>query len=149
MMTPKTTSAPAAAPSHASDSAKQLASFASRTLRPSTRSRSSRRGRPFSHVELAFFTRPVAGEMAPGMPMPTVPRACTSLSIDATSAGDGPHRAVVIVAGRRDAAPGRRATVRRERDALDLRPAQVDADANHEATRRSGASPARRARRLL
>ena len=34
--------------------------------------------RPISQVELAFLTRPVAGEMAPGIPTPTV---------------GGPHRA--------------------------------------------------------
>jgi hypothetical protein len=33
-----------------------------------------------SHVEFAFFTRPVAGEMAPGMPTPTVARAPSSRS---------------------------------------------------------------------
>ena len=31
-------------------------------------------GRPLSQVEFAFLTRPVAGEIAPGMPTPTVPR---------------------------------------------------------------------------
>ena len=40
MITPNTTAAPAAAPSVASDSAKQLASLASRTGRPSARARS-------------------------------------------------------------------------------------------------------------
>ena len=65
-MTPKTTSAPAAAPSHASDSAKQFASLASRTGRPSARSRSCWSGRPISHVEFAFFTRPGRGRDGPG-----------------------------------------------------------------------------------
>ena len=71
-ITPKTTSAPAAAPSTASESAKQFASLARRTGRPSARARSSRSGRPFSQVELQFFIRPVRGEIAPGVPMPTV-----------------------------------------------------------------------------
>ena len=38
----------------------------------------ARVGRPFSQVEFAFFTRPVAGEIAPGMPMPTVRNALRS-----------------------------------------------------------------------
>ncbi len=42
--------------------------------------------RPFSHVELAFLTRPVAGEIAPGMPTPTVHRLATSRSSRVTSA---------------------------------------------------------------
>src|SRR3569833_3066034 len=45
-ITPNTVAAPAAAPSLASDSAKQLASLASRTARPSTCSRSCRSGFP-------------------------------------------------------------------------------------------------------
>ena len=68
--------APAPAPSIASDSAKQLASFSRRTWRaeaPRARSRSS--GRPLSHVEFEFLISPVAGEIAPGVPTPTVPRA--------------------------------------------------------------------------
>ena len=80
MMTPNTTSAPDAAPSVASDSAKQFASFANRIGRPSRRGRSSQISRPFSHVELAFLTRPVAGEIAPGMLTPTVPTRPTSCS---------------------------------------------------------------------
>ena len=58
--------APAAAPSMASDSAKQLASFANRSGRSSSRGRSSASGCPFSQVEFAFLTRPVAGEIVPG-----------------------------------------------------------------------------------
>ena len=38
------------------------------------RERSTPNGRPMSHVEFAFLTRPVAGEIAPGIPMPTVDR---------------------------------------------------------------------------
>ena len=36
-----------------------------------------------SQVELAFFTRPVADEIVPGMPTPTVPRVPISRSIAA------------------------------------------------------------------
>src|SRR5437016_946005 len=56
-MTPNTTGAPAAAPSVASDRAKQFASFITRTGRPSRPSRSRSSGRPLSQVELAFFTK--------------------------------------------------------------------------------------------
>jgi hypothetical protein len=38
-----------------------------------------------SHVELAFFTFPVDGTMAPGIPIPTVPRAPVSASSAWTS----------------------------------------------------------------
>lgn len=71
-ITPNTTGAPAAAPSVASESAKQFASFAIRTGRPSTRARSRSAGWPFRHVELEFLSRPVAGEIASGCPIPTV-----------------------------------------------------------------------------
>ena len=82
-MTPKTQAAPAAAPSLASDNAKQLASFANRSGRSSSAERSWARGWPFSHVEFAFLTSPVAGDSAPGMPMPTLARCpiCASISV--------------------------------------------------------------------
>ena len=73
-ITPNTTAAPAAAPSAASDTAKQFASLAMRTSRARRTDRSSRSGRPISHTELAFLTRPVDGARAPGIPTPTVPR---------------------------------------------------------------------------
>ena len=38
-------------------------------------------GRPMSQVELAFLISPVAGEIAPGMPMPTVARACRAEAV--------------------------------------------------------------------
>ena len=58
---------PRAAPSTASDSAKQFASFASAPVAPSARREvAGRAARPLSQVELAFLTRPVAGEIAPG-----------------------------------------------------------------------------------
>jgi hypothetical protein len=86
MITPNTTDAPAAAPSLASESAKQLASLARRTGRSSRASTSWCSRRPFSHVELAFFTTPVAGEIVPGMPMPTVQACPIACSASATSA---------------------------------------------------------------
>ena len=84
-ITPKTTRAPLAAPSVASESAKQLASFAQRTARPNAFARSRSKARPLSQVELAFFTRPVAGESVPGMPTPTVPVAPVARSSAVTS----------------------------------------------------------------
>ena len=72
-ITPNTTFAPRPAPSTASDRAKQLASFAMRTSLPRSFSRSCLKGLPISHVELAPFTKPVAGEREPGIPIPTVP----------------------------------------------------------------------------
>ena len=41
---------------------------------------------PFSVVELAFFTRPVAGLITPGMPMPTVAVTPSFTSVSRTSA---------------------------------------------------------------
>jgi hypothetical protein len=92
-MTPNTMDAPCAAPSVASDSAKQFASFDTRSGRPSARSRSRSRGWPISQVEFAFFTKPVTAEMAPGMPMPTVQVVPTSRSRASTR-----FRTAVIVA---------------------------------------------------
>ena len=85
-ITPNTTRAPRPAPSTASDSAKQLASLASRTSRPSAASTSPCSGLPLSQVELAFFTRPVTRDSAPGMPTPTVPQSPVVDSISPTSA---------------------------------------------------------------
>jgi hypothetical protein len=75
MITAKTTARPAAAPSTASDRARQLASLASRTGRPRPASRSSRNRRPFSQVELALRITPVRGDTEPGAPTPIEPRA--------------------------------------------------------------------------
>ena len=44
-----------------------VASLAKRSGRPTAASRSRANGRPLSHVELAFWTRPVAGEIEPGI----------------------------------------------------------------------------------
>jgi hypothetical protein len=83
-ITPNTTSSSAPAPSMASESAKQFASLASRTGRERAAERSSANGRPMSHCAFAFFITPLAGEMAPGVPTPTVARRPHSRSIECT-----------------------------------------------------------------
>src|SRR6266480_229696 len=80
-ITAKTTCLPVPAPSVASETARQLASFAHRTSRPSARLRSLSNGFPFSHVELAFFTKPVFLEIVPGIPIPTLELRPSSFSI--------------------------------------------------------------------
>ena len=70
-ITPKTRRWPLPAPSVASESAKQFASFSIRTASASAAAMSAANGRPFSTVEFAFFIRPLAGDTAPGVPMPT------------------------------------------------------------------------------
>ena len=75
---------PAPAPSVASDTAMQLASFATRTSRRKSAVKSWSNFCPFSHTELAFFTLPVKGEMVPGMPMPTVPVCPVACSASST-----------------------------------------------------------------
>jgi hypothetical protein len=88
-ITPNTTAAPAPAPSTASEIAKQLASLATRTGRPSRSERSASSGWPISQVALAFFTSPVAGERAPGMPTPmqrTGPARCSRPETTSTTA---------------------------------------------------------------
>ena len=147
-ITPKTTCAPAPAPSLASDSAKQFASLASRTGRPSARSRSCCSGWPMSQVELAFLTSPVAGDTAPGIPTPTVPRSPVALSAARTRSGDRLQRAVVAAARRLDAAAEALRAVRAEPDRLDLGSAEIDADAEaHDARPEPRASSGRDVRR--
>jgi hypothetical protein len=92
-MIARTQCAPAAAPSVASETARQLASFWMRTGRASAASRSCCKGWPLSHSELAFLTLPVAGEIAPGMPTPTVHAPPTE-----RSAADSKAAIVAIVA---------------------------------------------------
>jgi hypothetical protein len=70
--TPKTTLAPAPAPSTASDSAKQLASLVMRTGRASMAARSRAIGWPLRHTEFDPRSKPVAREIDPGVPTPTV-----------------------------------------------------------------------------
>ena len=73
--------------------------------------------------------RPVAGEIAPGMPTPTV-RLHAELALDvADEAGDGGQRAVVIAARRlRPAAAAARVPSSAIAMPFDLGAAQVDAD---------------------
>src|SRR5665213_775017 len=73
------------APSRASDSAKQLASLPKRSLRPSVASRSRSKGLPIRQVEFEFLTRPVAGDRAPGMAIPTLAATESSASSPRTS----------------------------------------------------------------
>ena len=81
-----------------------------------------------SQVEFAFFTRPVAGEMVPGIPTPTVPRVPVAASSSWTRPAIASSVAVVVVAGRRHAAAGELRPVVPERDRLDLRAAEVEPD---------------------
>ena len=129
-MTPNTPRAPAPAPSTASDRAKQLASLASRTGRPRCASRSRWNGLPLSHVELAFCTSPLAGATEPGMPMPTAAALAARAFLErAHHLADGPDGRAVVVARRRHAMLGQRASARAQRHARDLGAAEVDADA--------------------
>ena len=88
-MAAKTTGAPAPAPSVASDSARQLASFINTTRWPTALSTSACSGRPFRQVELQFFINPAAVAV-PGVPMPM-------LSAPPTAASDT-ARAVSVIA---------------------------------------------------
>ena len=92
-ITPNTTSLPAPAPSAASLSAKQWASFWTRTSRPSSAAMSRSSACPFRTFEFAFFTRPVAGLIAPGMPTPTVAVTPSSASVWRTSPAIAPSLA--------------------------------------------------------
>ena len=78
--------APAPSPSAASERAKQFASFAIRISRPSAsrRSRSSRC--PLREVELAFSMRPLAGQIAPAVPMPILAHSPMDASTGRTTA---------------------------------------------------------------
>ena len=68
--TPKTTSKFLPAPSTASESAKQLASFSRFIFLFRYASKSFFNGFPFSHIELAFLTNEESIDTAPGIPMP-------------------------------------------------------------------------------
>ncbi len=81
-MAAKTVSAPAPAPSVASDTARQSASLATRTGRDRAAATSRSKRRPLRTTLLAFLTSPLVGEIAPGMPMPTgtggrMPNSCS------------------------------------------------------------------------
>ena len=131
-ITAKTGEPPAAAPSVASESARQFASFPRRSSRASRADRLTPKARPLSHVELAFSTSPVAGEIVPGIPTPTVDRP-TSASASAT------RRAIASIV------PLVAATARREHEprigaaALEV---FVDIDALKQRAERAGRQPA-------
>jgi hypothetical protein len=85
-ITENDTGVPAAAPSVASDSARQFASLAMRTGRRKASARSRCSGWPFRHVEFAFLISP-AWVALPGVPTPTLqPLTPRSRSARATSA---------------------------------------------------------------
>ena len=128
-MTPNTRRWPAPAPSAASDRAKQLASFSTRTSRPSLAPMSRSNGWPLSAMELAFFTRPVAGLITPGMPMPTLAVTPSWASTSRTRAAMASSVAFVAAGRGWDAVAQRLRAVGREDDDLDLGAAEVDADA--------------------
>ena len=94
-MAANTTSAPAAAPSVASDRARQLASLARATGWPMAASMSCCSGWPFRQVELQFFIKPEAVRV-PGVPMPMLmlavgpPAACRAAATTSTSAASVP-----------------------------------------------------------
>ncbi len=93
-ITPNTTGAPSPPPSTASESAKQLASLAIFTGRPSAAVRSPRRSRPCSQVELPIEIRPLARSTEPGTPIPTVsirpPASASSRSVSPAMARTPP-----------------------------------------------------------
>ena len=148
-ITPNTLLAPVAAPSEASDRAKQSASLAMRTGLPSLSCRSCSRGLPFRRTELALRSRPVAGESAPGVQMPTGIRACAGARYIspyispyiarhprvrgcqfADQSGNGVQGGVVVALWCGDADARRQAAVRMQQGALDLGPAEIDAQAD-------------------
>ena len=111
------------------DSAKQLASFSTRTSRPSRALMSRSNGWPFSAMELAFFTSPVAGLITPGMPMPTVAVTPSCASASRTEPAIAAEASPDSRGRRGDAMAQRLAAVRGEDGDLDLGAAEVDADA--------------------
>ena len=125
---PKTTLASRPAPSVASDSAKQFASLVMRISRSSKRSRSRLIGWPLRHTEFEPRSSPVAREIEPGVPSPTVPVTPSFRSASRDQARQRIERRAIVVA-RRDNAPAQEfPAVGRKRDDLGLRPAQVDAE---------------------
>ena len=83
---------------------------------------------PFSAIELAFFTSPVAGLITPGMPMPTVAVTPSCASASRTRPAIAFERGLVAVR-RIDAVAVALAAVGSEDRDLDLGAAEVDADA--------------------
>jgi len=86
-MTPKTVSIAAAARRSLPTAQKQLASLAKRTGRPELGFQvPAAMGGRSSHVEFAFLTTPAIGEIAPGMPSPTLAVPPIAISISPTRA---------------------------------------------------------------
>ena len=125
-ITPKTTAPSRPAPSIASESAKQLASFAMRTSRPSARERSRSSGRPLRHTVLELRSTPPAAESAPGVPTPTVPRAESASSACLHQCRDAGDDRLVGVRRGGDALAVALDAGAVERDQLDLGPAEID-----------------------
>ncbi len=102
---PNTTSAPSPAPSVASDSAKQLASLLMRTSRAERRLEVALdRLAVEAHRIRRRARRPVAREIEPGVPMPTVPVAPSSRSAAATRRAIASIIGAIVAHGRGDAA---------------------------------------------
>ena len=89
-----------------------------------------------SHVEFAFLTRPVAGEIAPGIPMPTVDRP-TCVSASATSERIASSVPFVASPRRRHATTQDLPTAAIDGDDLELRAADVDSDPHAPSTGRT------------
>ena len=85
---------------------------------------------PLSHVELAFCTRPLAGEMEPGMPIPTVPRRAGLLLELGDHVADGAERGRIVVSRGGDAMLRHDCAVGPERHACNLAAAEIDAEAH-------------------
>ena len=94
--------------------------------------RSRSRAAPMIQVELAFLTRPVAGERAPGMPTPTEPRPPASRSRSRTRAAMASERRPVVALRTGQAPAGQGFARIVEHDAFDLGAAQIDADSHCE-----------------
>ena len=127
MITPNTTRAPAAAPSVASDSAKQLASLAKRTGRSSRRD-SLRQRRAVQPGRIGVLDQPGRRRDRAGDP-DADGAGLTDLLLDlAHEAGDRAQRARVVASRRCDPPPQPLVPVAGDRDPFDLGAAQVDAD---------------------
>ena len=127
-ITPNTVPWPAPAPSVASDRAKQLASFSTRTSRPSNALMSRSNAWPFSAIELAFFTSAGGGaDHAGDADADRCGDAELRLGV-AHQAGDAFERGLIAVR-RVDPMPQLLAAVGRQHHDLDLGAAEVDADA--------------------
>src|SRR6476620_11454240 len=124
-ITPNTVRAFSAAPSMASDKAKQLASLASRTGPPSAVARSRSKGRSLSQVELAFCIRPVWGEMETGNGDADGGLGSDVLHEPAGEIDNGHDSSRVVVAWRRYTIARHLRRLGAQEDTLNLRPAKI------------------------